>query len=338
MKHELPIAIGLLAIGCLPWFWQGRESSELTAAVEPPISAPIPAPTTFQDIASPAVSSATFAQASISSDSSASRDFLKQISNTFRDGEPRFGDLEIENYLLGSTQVLHGRFWCHGKGSSKSRLELIPDSKAAMKVTQVCDGRFLYRLTESHDKKKLNFYSLDKLNNDDAGIIESTLPATWVGGSVSDLFSNLADAFRFGDMKTATDNQYVEVVGTWKPKYLAKLMVNWVDHREILPEINWEKLPSHLPHGTRMRFTNNAGQWQPNEVTFFRFDAKSGNQPTPALVIRFGMIHQQAVSEDLFRIDSDASDATDETELYNGRIDILTGKQRVADEASGTIR
>lgn len=336
MKHELPIAIGLLAIGCLPWFWQSRESSEATAAVKPPI----PALTTLlqQDASVASTRPSSPMQNVIATDSTASKDLLKQVARSFRDGEPKVGDLQVESHLLGNVQTMQGRFWSGGLGTRKSRLELLTVSKTAM-VTQVCDGRFQYRLTELNQEKKLSFYNIDKLDNQDAGLIESTLPATWIGqGSISNLLSNLADACRFGEMKASADNQFVEVTGTWNPDHLAKLMMNWVDHREILPETDWSKLPPHFPHGTRISFANAAGQWHPNEIVFFRFNAENGNQPTPILLVSFGTIQNQEIPEELFQIDNQESSATDETELYNERIDGLKGKQRVADEASNTIR
>lgn len=334
MKHELTLAVGLLAIGCLPWIWQSREPSEVAAAVEYPGSTQI----TEEDNAIAATPSFEQARNVIARESSASRDFLGQVARAFRDGEPRVGDLEIESQLAGKVQSMHGRFWSGGLGTRKSRLELLTHSKTAM-VTQVCDGRFQYRLTELNQDKKLRFYNIDKLDNKDASIIESTLPASWTGGgSVSDLLSNLADAYRLGEMKASTDNQFVEITGTWNSEYLAKLMINWVDHREIIPETDWAKLPPHIPHGARMRFANTNGHWHPNEIAFFRFDTENDNQPTPILLVRFGTILSQEIPEELFRIDETESSATDETELYNARIDVLSGKQRVADEASGTIR
>ena len=334
MKYELPIAVGLLAIGCLPWFWQSRESSEVSAAVAAPLVAD---PTPRQQL--PVIPEVAFTQSNLSVEPNASAGFLSQIAESFRDGESSFGDLEIENHLVGDVDVTRGRFWCQGMGSRKSRLELIPDSSAAMKLTLVCDGRFFYRLTEWHDQKKLGFFSLDKLNNGDASIIESTLPASWVGsGSIADLFSNVAEAFQFDGVKTSADNQFVEIVGTWKATHLARLMANWVDHREILPTTKWETLPPHIPHGARMRFANVSGRWHPKEVTFFRFDPENADRPDPILLVRFGEIQYRPISAELFQINSDETDAKDETELYNERIDILTGKRRVAEEIGDKIR
>jgi len=337
MKQELPIAITLLAIGCLPFLWQSRDASEASAAVR------------ASTVVTPTNSSTASVLASFTSDklnattAMDGKAFLKQVADSFANGQSVFGDLEIENHLYkskrkkrASSQTIEGRFWSRGMGSNQSRLELINRTSPQTMLTQVCDGRFVYRL---HDpgERKIKFHSLDRLKRDDAGIIQATLPANWIShGSIDSLFGNLAEAFDFGDLKTSPDNQYVELVGAWNPDHLAKLMVNWVDHREILPTPSWSKLPPQFPHGARLRFASDGKKYSPVEVVFFKFDSEN-NQPTPSMSIKFGPLTEQSISSDLFRIDAETG-AIDETELYNERIDLLMGNQRVAEETGDTFR
>ena len=247
------------------------------------------------------------------------------------------GDLQIENRLFNNKQSIKGRFWSGGMGSRQSRLELILQSKSPIMLTQVCDGRFVYRLTEQN-QKQIKFHSLEKVKRDDAGIVEATLPAKWISnGSIDSLFTNLADAFDFAALKVSADNQYVELTGTWNPQHLSKLMVNWVDHREILPQPNWSELPPQFPHGARLRFSRSGTKYTPVEIAFFNFDDET-KDPKPMLAIKFGPMHEQSISQELFRINADETGATDETELYNDRIDLLMGSQRLAEETSDTIR
>ena len=331
MKQELPIAIALLAIGCLPFLWQARVASTVSAAVEPSTHASAP----WSQPTAPML--ASFTTQGLETSSVSGKEFLKLVAESFADGQPMLGDLQIENHLFKSNQTVRGRFWSGGMGSQKSRLELILNSKPPIMLTQVCDGRFVYRLTEQGEKK-IRFHSLEKLKDNEAGIVNATLPAKWISnGSIDSLFSNLADAFDFGATKTSPDNQYVELVGTWNPDHLSKLMVNWVDHREILPKPNWSKLPPQFPHGARLRFAANGNKYTPVEVVFFKFDEET-NQPRPSMAVKFGPIHEQSISSELFRIDADETGAVDETELYNERIDLLMGNQRVAEETGGTIR
>ncbi len=333
MKHELPIAIGLLAVGCLPWFWQNRESSEASAAIQPPIAAPA----TPQQGEEP--SSVQFSPVTDAQGKNPSANFLRQVGNSFRQGQPSFGYFKFENHLFGSNASGRGGFWCGGLGTGKSRLELILESETESMLTQICDGRFLYRVSEHNGNRRLKFYNINKLNNEDAGIVQSTLPATWIGqSSIGGFFSNIADAFNFEDLKSSTDGQHVEIVGSWNTEYLARLMVNWVDHRKILPKPDWSTVPEQIPHGARLRFTRIGGVWQPGEIVFFRFDTDKTNQPIPALTVKFDPIHQQSIADELFQIDGNETDAFDETDLYNDRIDILTGKHRVAEDSSDAIR
>ena len=335
MKQELPIAITLLAIGCLPFLWQSRDASEVSAAIpssEPtiPASAPWNQPT-------PTVLTSFTVEDLKATDGANGKEFLAQVADSFANGQPVFGDLQIENHLITSNQTIKGRFWSRGMGSRQSRLELILLSQPQTMLTQVCDGRFVYRLHE-RDQKQIKFHSVEKLKRDDAGLVQATLPAKWISnGSIDSLFGNLADAFDFGAIKTTADNQHIELVGTWNPEHLAKLMINWVDHREILPTPDWSKLPPQFPHGVRLRFTGNGTRYSPVEVLFFKFDDET-NQPKPSMSIKFGPIVEQSISQDMFRIDAQESDAIDETELYNERIDLLMGNHRVAEETGGTIR
>ena len=331
MKQELPIAIALLAIGCLPFLWQSRNVSKVSAAVKPstPASAPWNQPT------APVL--ASFTNQDLETSTASGKEFLKLVAESFADGQPVLGDLQIENHLFKDNQIIKGRFWSAGMGSRKSRLELILNSKLPIMLTQVCDGRFIYRLTEQ-GKKQIRFHSLEKVTDNDAGIVNATLPAKWISnGSVDSLFNNLADAFDFGATRTSPDNQYVELVGTWNPEHLSKLMINWVDHREILPKPDWSKLPPQFPHGARLRFAASGNKYTPVEIVFFKFDEET-DQPGPSMVIKFGPIREQSISSELFRIDANETGAIDETELYNERIDLLMGNQRVAEETGGTIR
>jgi hypothetical protein len=331
MKQELPIAITLLAIGCLLWLWQSKEASEASAAIQHS-NVPASVPTS--------VPQAEFKQA-VNTNQLSGAQVLKQISTSLRNGAPVLGDLEIISHLFDVAQTIKGRFWNQGRGTKQTRLELILDSTNPIKLTQVCDGRFQYRLMEHRDSRQLKFHDLQRLDNEDAGIIKATLPASWIGeGSFDSLFRNLSEAFNFGEVKTATgDSELMEIVGTWNPDHLARLMAGRVDHREILPTPNWPKLPPQIPHGVRLRFRGAAdAEWEPVEILFFKFDEKVANAPSPAMSIKFTQIRRQSISTDMFRFEFDETGAIDETELYNRHIDIVTGKTRVAEEASGAIR
>jgi len=335
MKQELPIAITLLATGCLLWLWQSKEASEASAAIQ---RENVPASTARP---SPEFEPASNTQLSYDPDQAAGGQLLQQVSESFRDGAPVYGDLEITSHLFGKTQTILARFWNQGQGTQQSRLELILDSDNPTKLTQICDGRFLYRLTEQRDKRQLKFHDLQRLNNEDARIVQATLPASWAGkGSFESLFNHLIDAFNFGSVKTAADNQQlVEIAGTWNPTHLSKLMANRVDHREILPTPDWSKLPEHIPHGVRLRFLNDADTGlQPVEILFFKFNQDAMDRPTPMLSIKFQQIRHQSISADLFRFEYDETGAIDETDLYNEHIDLMTGKHRVAEEPSDVVR
>ena len=343
MKQELPIAITLLATGCLLWLGQSKDLREAAAAIQQSETAETTQATELQTTAAPTNNIAPPQQTPL--DPNALRisgsQLLTQVADSLRNGSPMLGDIAVTTHLSDKDHVIQGRFWNQGQGSQQSRMELILSSTNPTKLTQICDGRFSYRLTEHHNKRELKFFDVQRLKNSDAGMINATLPATWVGtGSLDSLYTNLAEAFNFADVKLAPGNSnMVEAVGTWKPIPLSKLMANRVDHRDIVPKTKWELLPPQIPHGVRLRFSNvaNVG-WQPAEILFFKFNEDSGGKPVPAMSIQFAQIRYQSISADLFNLESDESGAIDETWLYNQHIDLMTGKNRVAEDSGDTIR
>jgi len=89
----------------------------------------------------------------------------------------------------------------------------------------------------------------------------------------------------------------------------------------------------------RLRLTQSNGVWQPTELFFFQFETeKKSAKRVPALSVRFGPIQRQFINDDLFEIDVDEANTIDQTEPYSRRIDILTGKRRVAEEHGDSIR
>ena len=325
MKHELPIAIILLAIGCMPWLWQHVTPLAASQSLQNSEDGHVFA-TEIRDYSA--------MQTLPGASAEESRKFLLRVASSIENGEPSIGNFQIENHLFESQLSGNGKFWCSGRGRNRSRFELIPNSDDAM-ITQVCDGRFVYRLIESAESRTLRFYDLEKLGSDDFGLQQDPSPVDWIGSnSVTGLLSTLADAFRFEPMKSSADGQQVELVGSWDPQLLAKLLINHIDHRSILPSPDWSKVPQQIPHGVRLRFTNQQGDWQPAEFLFFRFDdTQPASQLTAALTVRFSPLEYQAISDELFQIDSTGADTSEETGAYRRRIEVFTGKRRVADDA-----
>jgi hypothetical protein len=80
--------------------------------------------------------------------------------------------------------------------------------------------------------------------------------------------------------------------------------------------------------------------WQPSEIQFFQFEEQeSENSPGQiVMAISFGEFQMRSLSDDLFRLEFNDSGEISETELYNQRIDLLSGNNRVAEGVGGTVR
>ena len=82
----------------------------------------------------------------------------------------------------------------------------------------------------------------------------------------------------------------MELAGTWSPEDLAKLMINHVDHRLIIPKIQYEKLPPQIPHAARVRLKRDIlhpNQWAPVSIEFLQIDSETPSQLTTVLSIQF---------------------------------------------------
>lgn len=333
MKQELPVAIALLALGCMLWLWQSNSQTTASAARH------------LEDTESPSRLVSRVSQGIAGSNklsgNHAANSLLQKIAEDFANGPSRLGDFEIVCRLHRTTLTFQGRFFEQGNQTGNSRIELVTE-RSLGKVTHVCDSRFLYKLTEQNKKREMSYVRLRDLNTDDARLILATLPASWVGtASIGSLLGNVGEAFQLEQVETSDNSgMTIQLEGTWNPDHLSKLMLNHVDHREIIPETDWSRLPKQFPHGVRIQIAAVNDALQPTAIQFFRFaDDDPQEQPTEnILTINFGPFQNRTLSDDLFRMDSNEAGAIDETQLYHDRIEMLSGKNRIAEDNGPTIR
>lgn len=316
MKQELPIAIALLATGLLLWITKSASTSDAMAAGKPATGHAISAATDSQDVATVGDVQAN--------------QILAQLAANFRDGPSRQGRLHIQSQLFGKFIEIEGRFWLFGQGSNKSRIELIPNSLEPTKITQLCDGRFCYRLTQTNQQQKLSFCDLSS--------IEGSLPATrrhWVPTtSVDRLFSFLASSFRFRLQASKQDPASLHLAGTWIPEDLAKLMIDHVDHRLIVPKVDYQKLPPQIPHAVRVhlkRDTFHQNQWAPLSVEFLQINPDSPAELQSVMSIRFDSVQPGPGDTSLFQMENVTGRSVDVSPRYSRRFEVMFGKERVAD-------
>lgn len=354
MKQELPIAIALLATGVLLWLSNSAStsgaqdsgtttsSSSTQAARKSASNVALPASVKRKAKPNQKPQKNQNPQAVTGQDSNFVGDpranqILLQLATQLRDGPPRQGQLSIHSQLFDKPTQIHGRFWQLGQSSLKSRIELIPDSPLPTKTTHLCDGRFCYRLTETKDKQKLAFFDISTL--------EETTPIKaghWIPtASLDRLFSFLGSSFKFRIHSSPNDPSALELAGTWVPEDLAKLMINHVDHRLIIPEIQYHKLPPQMPHAVRVRLKQDLmhrDQWAPVAVEFLQIDSDSETQLNTVMSIAFDSIQPGINDPSLFRMDDVTGRSADISPRYLDRFKVIFGNQRVAEQNAAEAR
>jgi len=241
---------------------------------------------------------------------------------------------QLECRMHGMDLLARGKYFQTQNGQ-KSRLEFIfDDSQAPLSVLQICDGQFSYTLRSNGKQQRLEFVDLNRLENKDAGLSALALPASWVmGRGVGATLTHYAEAFHFQTIDTG-DPGRLRVRGIWDTNALARLLYSDVDIQSRPTEVQWEKLPAHMPHGIELTFSKRGGEvMQPETIAMFRFTQQQGRAVATAMMtFEFDKLEvANTLPPALFTIESSGFEAVEVTDDYNQKIRELTiGLPKVA--------
>ena len=340
MKKELPIAACLLALGvALCWNVGSPSRSQATTGDSLETAVEVLAESASDVTTQSAASFLDILQAAGGEQDLWCKSTLVSTGQALNRLPSIAALTQLKCRLHNMDLLARGKYFQTENGR-KSRLELIfDDSQSPLSVLQICDGQYSYTLRSSGKQQRLEFVDLGRLENEDAGLSALALPASWVmGGGIGATLAHYADAFHFQRLDTS-DPEKMHMRGVWDTRALASLLYSDVDVQQRPPEVQWEKLPDHMPHGIELTFSKPGGQvMQPETITFFRFAQQQGRAVATAMMtIEFDTL---AVSDvlppALFTIESSGFEAVEVTDSYNQKIRELTdGLPKVAGAPTG---
>jgi hypothetical protein len=361
MRRELPIAFVLIATGIALWAGKNGELNRLkrwlnpageffpAAAGQSPETASefslasgrsIVAPTE-NPAGSPTIPATTkpliSLQSGVKDPSSESIQFLQMLGSELRDAAAFKLDLVAELNWIRSELLIAGKYAQLGKGTGQSRIDLqIGTGNEARILSKICDGRFLYSLTQSHGQKKLEFIDLRRIQEtrDAAGLSQANNPINWIAtGGLASFLENAAAAFQFSEPHyfDRDGQQHLQMDGTWIQSALVDLLKGSIPSHHLTPNIEWNELPRHIPHQVRITFIKHPSLgWLPQQIHFLRFSSRQDQSASTTAEaaslsslakITFSSPHPIDVdSKDFLQLNAEEVETIDNTPLYISQV------------------
>ena len=364
MKQELPIAVGLLALGAVLCFNLGGQGSTVSQA---PIAAdhaslikqvanwenattPTQPTNPLGDEINPSPTQQHAANTSFgriypakpwlsistNPNSRAVKEKIHAIGTALSAAPAMATRTALDCELFGVQLAAHGKYF-QSAASKKTRMELTFDHPSSPHlILQVSDSNFVYTLRTDANKKRLEFIDLAQLENKDAMLASATIPTSWVvSGGMGETLKHYAGAFNF--RQEASDDPTVMVFrGIWDPQALLNLVYSDMPAEERPGKVIWADVPSQIPHAIELVFSKHkTGLIQPQRIAFFTLEAVHGQPVAKEVVqIRFEpMMLGMEMADGLFTLESLGFDASEMTEIYNQKIrSFSAGLPKIANE------
>ena len=350
MKLELPLAFGLLAIGC--WLFVvpqlEREKPGIQAKIDSENQA-IPAPSGESQVQVPNANStskvipATHLQDRVVQTDAA--ELLLRAAKQLEEGSPVVSQSRLRVQMFGKTIRCSGVCYHSGRGLGKTRMEFrIPGNDRECLIRQIGNGRFFSQemgwdppLPDATDPgPRIQFIDLERVAaaNRERNRFSSS-PSDWLAmGGIPGLLRRLADDFEFEILadESLSGVPMKRLAGTWKTARLQAELEGTVDKRWLEPEINWERIPQHIPREVDIYLGND--EFLPLFPYRISFNTPGVNDE-PGSQIHFEMYkvtRQSELDESLFDINVAGKNYQDLTKRF------VTRLERLDEQASKTTR
>ena len=273
---------------------------------------------------------------------------LRRARHMIDDGPAFESSVSVQAAFFGQYVAGSGVYIQAGQGAGKARTTLafhLPSadqekltSQATppqQKVTNLCDGRFVYRLHEDlvEGEQTLEFYDLQKIKNSKSDRKEMPsiqrpdiplAPGELMASGMAGLLQHLADDFRFAIIAEETTAGRSRLLrGTWQPSRVQSLVELNSDSGNQQADLSWSHLPPNLPHAVELSLDRNS-EWElfPSRLTFYQFRViDKRTMADPVVVIEFQNPRAMgSISDDQFVFRSENLEATDLTQQYLSRL------------------
>ncbi len=273
---------------------------------------------------------------------------LRRARHMIDDGPAFESSVVVRANFFGQTVVGSGGYLQAGRGEGKTRTSLafhsissgntngLPSTPPQQQITNLCDGRFVYRLHEDRidDQQTLEFYDLQQIKNSKSNRAKQSstggdgiplAPGELMASGMAGLLQHLADEFRFAiveESNTATGSVRL-LRGTWQPSRLQNLLRDHLTSEQLDAGLAWSQLPPNLPHAVEVTLVRTSA-WElfPSQLTFYQFQNRNDRtMAQPIVTIQFQNPRAvDAVSADQFVLRSENLEATDLTQQYLSKL------------------
>ena len=316
MKLELPIALTLLAAACFVAWSGGITGNGRLAASNSPSRMPDyqvhnNAPTTND-----------------------SRKLVEEVANQLEGAGPLVAEVQVSVNMFDQQIQSSGRYYQMGKGTRKSRMEVsfdVADAKAT--IIQICDGHIYYRYQAIGEESNLEIAYLDKVAAADRALLADA--KTWMStGGLASLLTNLASYFDFQPAARTTQDgsEYTVVKGHWNENRLRQLLYGQVNQNFIQNNIQWTRLPAHIPASIEIYLRRQAnGLIFPVAIRFVCRQAEGREGDPDSVTLSFDNIQVlESLPDETFRVDPGSIKISDLTGELIERLEDLNRAVRQA--------
>lgn len=337
MKPQITKSILLLA-ACALCFWMARSTqvSRNPSRGDPFSDTPGPAISQNATPVHPASSQLqpTSLPPTPANARKGARELLLDSAKQLRSVGDLCADLELQISMFGEQGEARGRYLQKGQGTPQARWDLeFQTPTVPLRMTQVFDGRFFYRLSDVDGQLALTYVDLYRVPDLPASQLDCLAgPGGWFGvGGLPTLLEQLAASFDFepvlpdAGQPTPGKIELRVVRGRWKPEALRQLLRDELDPAWLQPSVRWDFLPRQLPHEIEITLgTDGYLRLFPYQFVFRRFetpDPEGSRSDLFSLALR-QVARVESVDPAEFIVSSDNVQPVDLTSDYLARAEM----------------
>ena len=358
MKLELPLAVGLLAFGCLLCLGQrwnrandtvlesspsqtkhpipGHSAAVQLAAFDQPLQ---PDASTQQPVSTHRIGLTTRQQAAQKSPSndvqfidekhfdSQSRKVLQTAVDNLFNSPAITAKSRIRTRLFGELVTAEGQLVHLGQGTNRSRFEFYSgDAGSVIQIVQICDGQVSYVIKTVNGQSTLeliDLYRLAEKTNSDTKFA-GTASAWLATGGLTSLLDHLARSFDFNTpQKTQIDGiPMLTIRGQWRLGRLQQLLQGQVNLDGAQSTVRWDQLPPQLPHAVEIILGNDEFMpLFPYQIVFYQYQPDGQARPLVSMEM-YEVDKVESIDPSLFTVNSNNIDSSiNATSRYENQIE-----------------
>ena len=252
---------------------------------------------------------------------------LMQAARNLTDSPPISCKSRMKIDLFGQRVIGNGQFLNSGEGRGLTRMDLSFEvsDETELVVSQICDGKFFYRVEQLGKQRSIEFLDLSEFaQNGETGVSEN--PTQWLSrsGTIS-LLQNLGTAFDFKPPASEAVGglNMLHLRGQWKPSAISNILNGKSVHLDKDTQtVNWRRLPKQVPHGVDVYLGNDEFlPLFPYRIVFFQIDSEDENVKHAVVTMELYEVEKVAAPPiDLFRVNTNDSRQIDLSSAYRERI------------------